>query len=103
MALTTTLKVLGIKTVAVAGTPISVFSAPFPKVTSVSIRALSTNTGVVYVGDSNVSASGDLGLKLQPSFDIVIQAYGGGIVNIDSLKIDATVNNSAVSVSYLEL
>lgn len=101
--MSTTLKILGIKTVTTAGTIVPVFSAPYPRVTTVVIRALSGNSGVIYVGDTAVSASGDLGLKLQAGFDIIISGDEGGLVAIDSLRLDSTANNNSVSVSYLEL
>lgn len=95
-------------TVTTAGTKVAAFSAPFNKISSVLLRAPKANTGDMYFGDTNVSASGDLGIKL--SSDVMVgfagdSNNGGGtmLIESDNLYVDATVNGEKLVISYVEV
>lgn len=75
------------KTVTTAGTRVQLQTNTLK--VGVIIQALSTNTGLIYVGDSAVSASN--GFELQPG-----QATSAGVSNTNALWIDASVNGSKI-------
>lgn len=82
----------GIKRVTVAGTgePLAASNA----IKSLTIRAFSTNTGLIYVGSSTVTALN--GFQLSPQETVSLD-----IANLASVWIDAAVSNEGVSFIYL--
>lgn len=82
----------GVKTVPTAGTAVQLASSNSIK--TITIRALSTNTGLIYVGTSLVSSSN--GFELSPQETVSLD-----IANISTIWIDASVNGNGVSYIYL--
>jgi len=78
----------GINTVATAGTQEALASSQAVK--SVTIKALSTNTGLIYVGDSSVSST--TGLQLSAGDSVSLD-----IANLATVYIDSAVNGEGVS------
>jgi hypothetical protein len=60
------------------------------------IMALPTNTGEIWVGDSNVSANNKIGIVLYKGDAISIQ-----IDNLQKIYLDATANGDGVSYIYI--
>jgi len=81
--------------VAVAGTPIALGAAT-SKTKKVTITASFNNTGYVWVGDSSVSASGEVGIPLLQG-----ATYELEINNLASIFIDA--DNAGDKVSFVAL
>lgn len=84
----------GTKTVAVAGTaePIVAVSTPMNQV---QIQALTTNTDLVFVGDSSVSSSNP-GAALYPGDSVDFS-----IDDLDTLYVDSVVNGEGISFNRL--
>lgn len=89
-------------TVAAAGTRQAV-SASVIYSPSVLITADSTNTGIIYVGDSSVSSTQGEELAAGQSMAIEGEWVGGtqGEVLLSDLYVDASVSGDKVRVSYL--
>ena len=79
----------GQKTVTTAGTRV-VLATTQTLVSGVTIKALSTNTGIIYVGNSTVSSSN--GFRLSASAEIFIE-----IDNLATIYIDSSVNGEGIS------
>ncbi len=80
--------------VAAAGTRVQLTATSTP-ILSVTVKALSTNTGIIYVGGDDVSAA--IGLEL-------INPGESASVDVDNLTdvwIDAAVNGEGVSYIFL--
>lgn len=107
------LKTLGSVVVTTAGTPVKVFqNASFPngipKITSVLIRGLTANTGLIYVGDANVDAGADIGDRLTANssrgYSGDNQNAGGTMLfDVDNLYIDASVSGEGADIAYIEV
>lgn len=82
----------GVQTVSTAGTRVQLSSSTAIK--TVTIRAYSTNTGLIYVGDSSVTSAN--GFQLSPQETVSLD-----IANLSSIWLDAESNNSGVSYIYL--
>lgn len=82
----------GVKTVTSAGVAVQLASSNAIK--TVTIRAFSTNTGIIYVGTTTVSAA--TGFQLSPQETVSLD-----IANIGSVWIDASVSSEGVSYIYL--
>lgn len=82
----------GAKNVTVAGTaePIATSTAT----TTITVRALETNTGLIYVGPSTVDSSS--GFQLSASETVSID-----LDNLNKVWIDADVNGEGVTFIYL--
>lgn len=80
----------GKKTVTTAGTRVTLASSQAVK--SVTIKALATNTGLIYVGDSSVSSSNGYQLSAGESISI-------DIANLNTVNLDSSV--SGESVTYI--
>lgn len=79
----------GKKTVTTAGTRVTLASSQ--AITSgVTIKALSTNTGVIYVGDSSVSSSN--GYQLAAGDSVFLE-----IANLSTVNLDSSVNGEGVT------
>lgn len=77
-----------------AGTRVQLSATSTP-ISSVSVKALSTNTGIVYVGDSSVSSSNGRELEAGESLDI-------DIANLNSVWFDVGVNGEGVSYACIK-
>ena len=91
-------------TVTTAGTRVQVTSTDTP-CTTVIIQAKATNTGLVIVGDSSVSAS--RGIELSAGEEISIAADpsgrpGGEELNLADFWVDAATNGDKVKVAYVK-
>lgn len=78
----------GKKTVTTAGTRVVLASSTVAK--SVTIKALTANTGTIYVGDSSVSASNGYALAAGDSVSL-------DIANLTTVNIDSSVNGEGVT------
>lgn len=78
----------GKTTVATAGTRVTLAASQTVK--SVTIKALATNTGTIYVGSSTVAASN--GLQLAAG-----EAVSMDIANLNTVNIDSSVNGEGVT------
>lgn len=78
----------GKKLVTTAGTRVTLASSTTCK--SVTIKALRSNTGLIYVGDSAVSSSNGLELSAGESVNL-------DIANLQTVNIDSTVNGEGVT------
>ena len=83
-----TVPVNGRTTVTTAGT--RVVLAGSTTVKSVTIKALGTNTGIIYVGDSAVSSSNGFPLYARDTISMDIS-------NLNTLYIDSSVNNEGIA------
>lgn len=63
--------------------------------TTITIRALSTNTGIIYVGNSSVSSSN--GFQLSPQETISVD-----LSNLSNVWLDASVSGEGVTYIYLD-
>ncbi len=96
-----------IKTVAATATPERlVAAATATKARSVIIQAERSNTGNVYVGDSNVDAGSDYGVDLGAADSVTLSAadVGGkeGYISLRDIWLDVSIAGDGVSVLYLE-
>ena len=79
----------GQKTVTTAGTRV-VLSTSQTLTSGVTIKAMSTNTGIIFVGNSSVTSSN--GFRLSASAEVFIE-----IDNLATIYIDSSVNGEGVS------
>lgn len=91
----------GEKTVTAAGTRerLVAGSRDETAVLSVTIKALSTNTGKVYIGDHTVASTNGLDLDPRDSLDLV--GVKGSLISLSSIYIDSAVNGEGVRFIYL--
>jgi len=85
----------GKKTITTAGVKETLVSSSTP-CKEVLIMALPSNTGEIWVGDSNVSATNKVGIVLYKNDAVSIQ-----IDNLQKIYLDATVSGDGVSYIYL--
>lgn len=78
----------GKKTVTTAGTRVTLASSQAVK--SVTIKALSTNTGIIYVGDTSVASTN--GFQLSPGETLSLD-----IANLNTVNLDASVSGESVT------
>lgn len=91
----------GVKTVATAGTRVALASGNI-WARALKITAPSTNTGAVYIGESDVDPTH--GFLLPPGASINFSDSGLDIpaVNLSSVYADAATNGDQVTFAYLE-
>lgn len=82
----------GVQTVATAGTPVQLASSTAIK--TVTIRSFSTNTGLMYVGNSTMTSAS--GFQLSPQETVSLD-----ISNLSTIWIDSAVSGQSVSYVYL--
>lgn len=90
-------------TITTAGTRVQVSSASQP-VISVYVEALKSNTGVIYLGVSDVSSTKYIAaLAAGQGFGISTDARGrlGGELQLSTLWADSSVNGDKLQVTYL--
>lgn len=78
----------GRKVVTTAGTRVTLASSTASK--SVTIKALSTNTGIIYVGDASVSST--TGLQLLANETVSLD-----IANLSTVNLDSSINGEGVT------
>lgn len=78
----------GKKTVTTAGTRVTLAASQAVK--SVTIKALTTNTGTIYVGDTSVSSANGLQLAAGDSISF-------DIANLNTVNLDSSVNGEGVT------
>lgn len=78
----------GHKTITTAGTQLALAASTTVK--SVSIKALSTNTGLAYIGNSTVSSTDGYELSAGEAIDLDVN-------NLASVYVDVSVNGEGVS------
>jgi hypothetical protein len=76
-----------VKTVTTSGTRVAL--AASQSVKSLSIKALSSNTGTIYVGDSSVTSANGFRLLANESVSI-------DLANLNTVNIDSSVNGEGV-------
>lgn len=81
-------------TVTTAGTRVPLASVNTPTKT-VTIRALSTNTGIIYVGDVTVTSGN--GFQLSKSESVSIDYH-----LLDTVYIDSSVNGEGITYIWLD-
>ncbi len=86
-------KILNEQVTTNAGTAVQISSTSTP-IKAISIKALSTNTGIVYVGDADVDSSNGRELEAGESIDIDID-------NLTKVWIDVSVNGEGVSFAAI--
>jgi len=93
----------GEKTVTAAGTAerLATGSRYNVAVLSVTIKALSTNTGKIYVGDHEVASTNGLDLDPRDSVDLV--GTEKHPINLSKIYIDSAVNGEGVRFIFLRL
>ncbi len=96
-----------VKTVAAAGTrePLATGRPELMRIRTVTIRALSTNGGLVYIGDSETCAAAT-GYALSAgetlSLSVEVDEWVKGItINLSKIYIDSAVNGEGVCVAYV--
>jgi hypothetical protein len=85
----------GKKIISTAGTRETLVNTSTP-CKEVLIMALPTNTGEIWVGDSNVSASDNIGVVLYSKDAVLIE-----IDNLQKVYLDATIDGEGVSYIYI--
>lgn len=102
--------VLLVKTVTTAGTQVQVTTDTDIKPIAVYFEALASNTGVIYIGDADVSSTNymaKLGIPSttsSPSW--TISGVSGGRINktgiqLSNLWVDSSVNGEKVCITYV--
>lgn len=91
------------KTVTTAGTRTALTSSTL-QVYEVVVKALASNTGTIYIGDSTVASSNGYELSAGASFSIPLTMIPktGSVVDLNWIYIDASVNGEGVCVAYLQ-
>lgn len=82
----------GVTTVSSAGTSVQLSSNT--PTASITIRALSTNTGLIYVGTATVSSANGFQLLADETLSLDLN-------NLSKVYIDAAVNGDGVSYIYI--
>lgn len=89
--------VSGNKSVTTAGTQVQLVSVDTP-VLSVKVHALSGNSGVIYVGDENVSSTTGVPLAAGSSEEIIFVRKEGDLPgNLKDVWVDAATNGDGVA------
>jgi len=88
------------KDVTTAGTAVAL-SATSLLVSSVTIEAKATNTGVIYVGSSTVSSADNDGLAATESINWESDE-NTGTIDLAAQYIDSSVNGEGVNIWYVE-
>jgi hypothetical protein len=92
----------GQKLVTTAGTAVPL-SATSKHICKLWIKALSTNTGLIYVGDSGVDSSSGFELSKTNEIDLSsVFAKDNFIMDLSEIYIDSSVNGEGVSIAYFE-
>lgn len=91
------------KAITTAGTKEQLTTADRP-VPAVIIQALTANTGIIYVGDSEVSSTNGLELSAGDSITLENDDLGssGSIVSLRDIWLDASISGEGVVAFYLE-
>lgn len=90
----------GSKTVTTAGTAEALVASETLR-TMLYVRAKSTNTGDIYLGDSAVDKTTSQQIVLDASQEITIEAPAGYCLDINEFYIDSSVNDEGVDFLYV--
>jgi hypothetical protein len=90
----------GSKTVTTAGTAVALVATSTLR-TMLYVRAKSTNTGDVYLGDSSVDKTTSQQIVLAANQEITIEAPAGYCLDINEFYLDAAVNGEGVDFLYV--
>lgn len=96
-----------VKTVAAAGTrePLATGHTELMRIRTVTIRALSTNGGLVYLGNSETCAAATgYALSAGETLSLSVEAdeWAKGIsINLKNIYVDAAVNGEGVCIAYV--
>jgi len=90
----------GHKTVTTAGTREPLMTGQDARVLSVTIKALSTNTDLVYVGDSTVASTNGFELAANETVSFSTEDPNQ-LINLSSINLDVAVNGEGVSFIYV--
>lgn len=103
--------VLLTKTVTTAGTQIQVTSDTTIKPSAIYFEALASNTGVIYIGNSDVSSTSYFArlpipsTSSSPSWSITSTAVNGRVggtgLQLSNFWVDSSVNGDKVQVTYI--
>lgn len=91
-------------TVSTAGTRVQVSATDTP-ITSIIIQASSGNSGVIYAGDSNVSATAGIVLSAGQGWAVTADAsgrFGHEEMVLSDYWVDAATNGDKVKVIYMK-
>ena len=88
------------KTVTTAGTAVALSSTKL-LVSSMIIKAKKGNSGIIYVGDSEVSSSDNDGLERTESLNWESDGNAGAL-NMANQYIDASIDGEGVDIWYVE-
>jgi hypothetical protein len=67
------------------------------------VKALSTNTGLVFLGDVSVSSTICFQLSAKEEIDLsTIYAKDNFVIDLNEIYIDSAVNGEGVSIAYFE-
>lgn len=83
----------GKQTVMASGTRVQLASST--ATTTITVRALSTNTGLIYVGNSSVASANGFQLSADDAISIDLN-------NLNKVYIDSSVNGEGVTYIYLD-
>jgi len=90
------------KVVATAGTRVQL-STTVKHVVKLSVKALSTNTNLIYIGDNTVSNLVGYQLSAKEVMELSgVFAKDNFIFDLSEIYIDSAVNGEGVTVSYFE-
>lgn len=88
------------KTVTTAGTRVQA-SATSIFTPDVTVQALASNTGVIYVGDVTVSSTAGIALTAGQSVSFSIEPAGlGNDIDLSLVYLDSSVNGEKANVMY---
>ena len=90
----------GSKTVTTAGTAVALVASETLR-TMLYVRAKSTNTGDIYLGDSAVDKTTSQQIVLDASQEITIEAPAGYCLDINEFYIDADTDGEGVDFLYV--
>ena len=97
------------KSVAAAGTAESIYAAGSLEVSELSVKAKSTNTGLIFIGNSSVDSSNGYILAAGESFSFsnLLLSRRGAVtddpfIDMNTVYIDSGTNGDGVSVAYIE-
>lgn len=87
------------RSVTTAGTRVKLVSAPISNVVKVWITVPAANTGSIYVGDVNVSATRGIEV-IKGGQPLVIEAHMGELLDLDNIWVDAATSGDDFQVTY---
>lgn len=87
------------KTVTTAGTRVPLTATGLTMANWLLIQPISTNTGLIYIGDRGVTSSNSNGLSVGDS-DVLWPSATTNIYDLSTIYIDSSVSGEGVTVLY---